>query len=81
MKRDSSFGPAGLLPLLLLRQAHTRDLAFRSMVSSKRMPDSSVGGLGRKLPVPCSRSQRLRVGVWRTSSWKKSVIVLARPPL
>jgi len=77
MKHESGFRPPGLLPLLLLRQEHTRDLAFRTL---KPMLDS-VGSLDPKLPVARFRGHRLIVGVWRTSSWKKTVKVLARPQL
>jgi hypothetical protein len=60
MKHKSGVCPAGLLLLVLLRQAHTRWQGVQSDVPPKPKLDLSARCLQRRPPIPCSYTRRLR---------------------
>jgi hypothetical protein len=73
MRHKNHVGPAGLLLLLLLRQAHARSEEFPSAALAKSRLDSSAMHRGAKPPIANFR-RRLPIDVWQTDSWTKAVV-------
>ena len=72
--KPGSICPAGLLLLLLLRQAHTRLPGTRSTVPPRPSLDSPAICVGRKPPIGRSRPRRLPIGTWQTHFWTKKIV-------
>ncbi len=79
--KPSSSCPAGLLLLLLLRQAHTRSPATRSTVPPRPSLDSPAICLGRKPPIVSSRPRRLPIGPRQTHFWTKKIVHVGQASL